>query len=84
MMCDAIRLVEDDVVRTISMNSSDDTTLSCICTMKQNENTTTIVTCRSCCLHRLRCLPHRHRRRLILHPLPHGVQYWMTLCLMNA
>ena len=57
-------------------------TLSCIRTMEQNKNTTTIVTCHSHCLHRLRCLPHRHRRHLLLHRLPHGVQYRMTLCLM--
>ena len=57
-------------------------TLSCIRTMEQNKITTTIATCR--CLHRLRCFPHRHRRRLLLHLLPHGVQYRMTLCLMNA
>ena len=57
-------------------------TLSCIRTMEQNKITTAIATCR--CFHRLRCLPHRPRHRLLLRLLPHGVQYRMTPYLKNA
>ena len=54
-------------------------TLSSIHTLEQNKNTTMIVTCRC---RRLRRLCHHHRRLLLLHRLPHRVQYRMTLCLM--
>ena len=53
-------------------------TLSCIRTMDLNKNTTMMVTCR------YRRRPHRHHHPLLLHRLPHGVPYRMTLCLINA
>ena len=51
-------------------------TLSCIHTMDLNKNTTTMVTCHYRRYHRHY---HRHRHLLLLHCLPHGVPYRMTL-----
>ena len=80
MTCDAIRLVEDDVVRTMSMNSSDDDE-SFLYSYNGSDKKTTMMT--TCHYHHYRHPHHRLPRLLLLHLHPHGVQYRTTLCLMN-